>query len=61
VAVLEPKRTQNLDGAGLLLVARRLWGAVFFLAASIAGALVVQLLKGIFGRVRPEEMLGPHA
>lgn len=41
----------------LLLVARRPWGAAFFLAASIVGALTVQLLKGIFSRVRPEEML----
>ena len=46
-----------LVGAALLALARRPWGAVFFLAASIVGALVVQLLKGLFGRVRPEEML----
>ena len=46
-----------LAGAALLALARRPWGAVFFLAASIAGALVVQLLKGLFGRVRPEEIL----
>lgn len=46
-----------LVGAALLALARRPWGAVFFLAASIVGALLVQLLKGLFGRVRPEEML----
>lgn len=46
-----------LVGAALLAVFRRPWGAVFFLAASIFGALVVQLLKGLFGRVRPEEIL----
>lgn len=46
-----------LVGALLLVLARRPWGAVFFLAASVAGALVVQVLKSIFGRVRPEEML----
>jgi membrane-associated phospholipid phosphatase len=46
-----------LAGALLLVLARRPWGAVFFLAASIVGALVVQVLKSIFGRVRPEEML----
>jgi membrane-associated phospholipid phosphatase len=46
-----------LAGAALLVIARRPWGAVFFLAASVVGALVVQGLKSIFGRVRPEEML----
>ncbi|MFJ6678705.1 phosphatase PAP2 family protein [Microbacterium sp. NPDC091382] len=46
-----------LVGAALLALAKRPWGAVFFLAASIVGALLVQLLKGLFGRVRPEEML----
>lgn len=46
-----------LVGAALLALARRPWGAVFFLVASIAGALFVQLLKGLFGRVRPEDIL----
>lgn len=46
-----------LAGAALLVIARRPWGAVFFLVASIVGALVVQLLKSIFGRLRPEEIL----
>lgn len=46
-----------LAGAALLALARRPWGAVFFLAASIVGALTVQLLKGVFGRLRPEEIL----
>ncbi|HCJ49920.1 MAG TPA: phosphatase PAP2 family protein [Microbacterium sp.] len=46
-----------LAGAALLALARRPWGAVFFLLASIVGALTVQVLKGLFGRVRPEEIL----
>ncbi|MFS0866664.1 phosphatase PAP2 family protein [Microbacterium sp. 179-B 1A2 NHS] len=46
-----------LVGAALLALFRRPWGAVLFLAASAFGALVVQLLKSVFGRVRPEEIL----
>ncbi len=46
-----------LAGAAILALARRPWGAVFFLVASAFGALIVQLLKSIFGRVRPEEIL----
>lgn len=46
-----------LGGALLLVLARRRWGAVFFLAASAASALVVQVLKALFGRARPEDMI----
>ncbi|MCM3658768.1 phosphatase PAP2 family protein [Agromyces mediolanus] len=46
-----------LGGAVVLLVCRRPWGAAFFLLASAASAGVVQLLKQLFGRARPEDML----
>lgn len=46
-----------LPGAAILVLVRRPWGAVFFLAASAVGALVVQVLKTVFGRLRPEEIL----
>ena len=41
----------------VLCVLRRFWSALFLGAASIASALVVQLLKGIYDRPRPEDML----
>lgn len=43
--------------AVILLIARRPWGALFFIVASVASAGVVQLLKNLFGRARPEDML----
>ncbi|HWV50186.1 MAG TPA: phosphatase PAP2 family protein, partial [Microbacterium sp.] len=43
-------------GVGLLL-ARRWRSAVFALAAFAASAVLVQLLKELFGRARPEDML----
>ncbi|UIP57860.1 phosphatase PAP2 family protein [Agromyces marinus] len=44
--------------AALVLIAlRRPWAALFFLSASIASAVAVQLLKGLFGRARPEELI----
>lgn len=43
--------------AAALLLARRWRAAVFALIVFIASAAVVQLLKEIFGRARPEEML----
>ena len=46
-----------LGAAALLLLARRPWGALTFLVASAVSVGVVQLLKGAFGRVRPEDML----
>ena len=41
----------------LATVLRRPWGAVFVLAASAGSALVVQVIKGMFGRARPEDMI----
>lgn len=41
----------------VLLAIRRPWAALFFVVASIASAGVVQLLKNLFGRARPEDML----
>jgi len=38
-------------------VRKRKWTAIYFAVAAIASALVVQLLKALFGRPRPEEIL----
>lgn len=47
-------------GATLALVLfRRPWSGAYFLAASAASAAVVQLLKQLLGRARPEQMLVP--
>jgi membrane-associated phospholipid phosphatase len=43
--------------AVILLIVRRPWAALFFVVASAASAGVVQLLKNLFGRARPEDML----
>ena len=43
--------------AGLFVALRRPWAALFSLAAALASTLGVQLLKHLFGRARPEEML----
>ncbi|GAA2044148.1 hypothetical protein GCM10009819_33810 [Agromyces tropicus] len=43
--------------AVILLAVRRPWAALYFISASIASALVVQLLKNLFGRARPEDMI----
>ena len=43
--------------AAILLAVRRPWGALFALCASAGSALVVQMLKAMFGRARPEEMI----
>ena len=43
--------------AVVLLICRRPWGALYFLLASILSAGVVQLLKNLFGRARPEDIL----
>ena len=40
-----------------LLVLRRPWAALYFLLASAASALVVQVLKEMLGRPRPEDMM----
>jgi membrane-associated phospholipid phosphatase len=42
---------------GLLLLFRRPWAALYFLASIVASAAVVQILKSAVGRARPEEML----
>lgn len=46
-----------LGGALVLVLVRRPWGALYFLTASAVSAGTVQVLKAVFGRVRPEEML----
>ena len=43
--------------AVVLLICRRPWGALYFIIASAASAGVVQLLKNLFGRARPEDIL----
>ena len=45
-------------GVGLaLLLARKPWAALYFTLASALSAGTVQLLKGLFGRARPEQIL----
>lgn len=44
---------------GLLCLFRRFWAAGYFAVASALSAGVVQLLKNVFGRPRPEEILIP--
>ncbi|MFV9426486.1 phosphatase PAP2 family protein [Microbacterium sp. S1037] len=46
-----------LGGALALFLAGRRWGALYFLAASVGSALIVQVLKHTFGRARPEDIL----
>ena len=46
-----------LGAAAVLLALRRPWGAVYVILASAMSAAVVQLLKAMFGRPRPEEMI----
>ena len=41
----------------LLVIVRRPWGALYFILASAASAGVVQVLKSLFGRARPEDMI----
>lgn len=41
----------------VLLICRRPWGALYFVLASAASAGVVQVLKQLFGRARPEDMI----
>ncbi|QTX03878.1 phosphatase PAP2 family protein [Agromyces archimandritae] len=43
--------------AAALVIARRPWAAVFFLTASILSAGIVQTLKHLLGRARPEDIL----
>ncbi|MEV8254474.1 phosphatase PAP2 family protein [Rhodoglobus sp. NPDC076762] len=46
-----------LGGALAFLLLQRRWAALYFLAASALSAGVVQLLKSLFSRARPEEIL----
>ncbi|GAA3033986.1 phosphatase PAP2 family protein [Microbacterium dextranolyticum] len=46
-----------LGGAAALWALRRPWGALFVLVASAASAAGVQVLKAVFGRARPEDMI----
>lgn len=46
-----------LAGVAALLVLHRPWGALFIVVASAASAAGVQVLKAIFGRARPEDIL----
>jgi len=41
----------------LFLVLRRPWDAFYFAAASAGSAILVQILKSLFGRARPEDIL----
>lgn len=41
----------------VLLAARRPWGAGYFVVASLVSAGVVQILKHVLGRARPEDIL----
>jgi len=40
-----------------LCIARKFWGALYFAIASVVSAGLVQLLKNLFDRPRPEEIL----
>lgn len=46
-----------IGAAIVLLVVRRPWGALYFIVASAASAGMVQVLKHLFGRARPEDMI----
>ncbi|MBM7829788.1 undecaprenyl-diphosphatase [Agromyces cerinus] len=46
-----------IGAAIVLLIVRRPWGALYFIVASAASAGMVQVLKHLFGRARPEDMI----
>lgn len=46
-----------ITGAILLIVMRRPWSAAYFLAAEAVSAGGVQVLKHVFGRARPEDII----
>lgn len=48
-----------LGVAGAFLIARRPWAALAFVVGSAASSGLVQLLKVLFGRARPEQILVP--
>ena len=43
--------------AVILLIARKRWSALYFVLATVISAGMVQLLKALFGRARPVEIL----
>ena len=43
--------------AVILLIARKRWSALYFVLATVASAGMVQLLKSLFGRARPLDIL----
>lgn len=46
-----------IGGAIALIVLRRPWAAAYFLTAEAVSAGAVQVLKHVFGRVRPEDII----
>ena len=46
-----------VGAAIVLLLLRRPWAALYFVLASALSAGVVQILKSLFGRARPEDMI----
>lgn len=46
-----------IGGALALLLAKRRWAALYFVLASALSALVVQILKALVDRARPEDIL----
>jgi membrane-associated phospholipid phosphatase len=46
-----------IGGAVVLVLLRRPWAAAYFVAALAASAGAVQVLKHLFGRVRPEDII----
>lgn len=46
-----------IGGAVALVMLRRPWAAAYFLAAEALSAAAVQILKHLFGRVRPEDII----
>ncbi len=46
-----------IGGAIALILLRRPWSATYFLAAQVISVGLVQALKTVFGRARPEDML----
>jgi undecaprenyl-diphosphatase len=46
-----------IGGAIVLVMLRRPWAAAYFLAAAAVSAGFVQVLKHLFGRVRPEDII----
>ncbi|MDQ1130785.1 phosphatase PAP2 family protein [Microbacterium sp. SORGH_AS_0888] len=47
----------TLGGAAALVAVGRRWAALYLVAAQLVSAVAVQVLKHLFGRARPEEIL----